>query len=277
MGQKVSITSQHPNTTRNAIRAILTTETYQAVLVDTPGIHKPKSALGEQLNATATESAASVDIVIFCIAADERVGKGDRFVARSISQMSGVKRFCLLTKIDRVNKDRVLTGLTEAAKLASDEGFSWDEIVPLSAMKGEQLWILKGLIERDLPEGPAYYPAETLVDLQVRDQISELIRESTIAGTLQELPHSIAVSVNEIEERGEGLTAIDATIFVERDSQKGIIVGRAGSNIKAIGSSVRPAIETLLGKKVFLSLNVSVESNWQRDPKALRKFGIVRD
>jgi len=277
VGKKVTITSHHPNTTRNAIRAILNTDSYQAVLVDTPGIHKPVTTLGTQLNSIAKESTDSVDIVIFTIAANEKVGKGDNFVVRSIAESSSAKRFCVVTKIDTVSKDRILTALAEAAKLANDHGFTWDEIIPVSAIKGEQVWILSDLIERSLPEGPAYYPAETLVDLELGEQIGELIREATIAGTLQELPHSIAVLVNEITERSEELTAIDATIFVERESQKGIIVGHAGSNIKAIGSAVRPAIEALVGKKIFLGLNVSVASNWQRDSKALRKLGIVKE
>lgn len=277
VGKKVSITSHHPNTTRNAIRAILTTSSYQAVLVDTPGIHKPQTVLGSQLNSIAAESTDSVDIIIFTIAANEKVGKGDNFVVRSIAKSTTARRFCVVTKIDTVSKDRILTALAEAAKLANDHGFSWDEIVPVSAIKGEQVWILTDLLERNLPEGPAYYPEDALVDLELSERLAELIREATIAGTLQELPHSVAVVVNEMTERNDGLTAIDATIFVERESQKGIIVGRGGANIKEIGTAVRPAIEAILGKKVFLGLNVSVASNWQRDPKALRKFGIARD
>lgn len=277
VGKKVTITSQHPNTTRNAIRAILTTDSYQAVLVDTPGIHKPKTSLGTELNAIAKESTESVDIVIFTIPADEKVGKGDNFIARSIADLTSSKRFCVVTKIDTVGKDRVLESLAAAARLATENGFTWDEIVPVSAIKGEQLWIISDLIERYLPEGPAYYPNETLVDLDLYARISEAIREATIVGTIEELPHSIAVVVNEIEERNAGLLAIDATIFVERDSQKGIIVGKSGSNIKKIGTVARPAIEAIVGKKVYLSLTVSVAAKWQRDPKALRRFGILRD
>ena len=277
VGKKVTITSQHPNTTRNAIRAILTTERFQAVLVDTPGIHKPKTSLGSELNAIAKESTDSVDVVIFTIAADEKVGKGDNFIARSIADMRESKRFCVVTKIDTVGKDRVLQSLAEAAKLATENGFSWDEIIPISAIKGEQLWIIHDLIEKYLPEGPAYYPSETLVDLEVEARVAEAIREATIVGTLEELPHSIAVIVNEMQERSDDLLAIDATIFVERDSQKGIIVGKAGSNIKKIGTVARPAIEAIVGKRVYLSLTVSIAPKWQRDPKALRKFGIIRD
>jgi GTP-binding protein Era len=277
LGKKVTITSQHPNTTRNAIRAILSNEDFQAVLVDTPGIHKPKTSLGSELNAIAKESVEAVDIVIFTIPADERAGKGDNFIARSIAPLSSSKRFCLVTKIDRVSKDRVLSALTEAARLASDNGFQWDEIVPVSALKNEQLWIVSDLLKKYLPQGPAYYPSETLVDLDIEQRISEAIREATIVGTLEELPHSIAVVVNEIEERSDQLVAIDATIYVERDSQKGIIVGKAGTNIKKIGTVARPAIEAILGKRVYLTLTVSVASRWQQDPKALRRFGIIRD
>lgn len=277
LGKKVTITSQHPNTTRNAIRAILTTDSCQAILVDTPGIHKPKTSLGTELNAIAKESTESVDIVIFTLPADEKIGKGDNFIARSISDLRSSKRFCIVTKIDTVGKDRVLQALTDAARLATENGFTWDEIIPISAIKGEQLWIVQDLIEKYLPEGPAYYPSETLVDLDVETRIAEAIREATIIGTIEELPHSIAVIVNEIEDRSEDLVAIDATIFVERDSQKGIIVGKAGSNIKKVGSIARPTIESILGKRVYLSLTVSVASKWQRDPKALRRFGIVRD
>lgn len=277
VGKKVTITSQHPNTTRNAIRAILSTEEYQAVLVDTPGIHKPKTSLGAELNAIAKESTEAVDIVIFTLPADERVGKGDNFIARSIAELNSSKRFALVTKIDSVSKDRVLTALSEAAKLATDNGFTWDEIVPISALKNEQLWIVQDLIKKYLPEGPAYYPSETLVDLDLEKQISEAIREATIVGTLEELPHSIAVTVNEMEERSDRLLAIDATIYVERESQKGIIVGKAGTNIKRIGTVARPAIEAIVGKKVYLALTVSVAPKWQQDPRALRRFGIIRD
>ncbi len=277
LGKKVTITSQHPNTTRNAIRAILTDDDFQAVLVDTPGIHKPKTSLGSELNAIAKDSVEAVDIVIFTVPADEKAGKGDTFIARSIAPLTNSKRFCLVTKIDRVGKDRVLSALSDAASLASENGFQWDEIVPVSALKNEQLWIVTDLLKKYLPEGPAYYPSETLVDLDIEQRISEAIREATIVGTLEELPHSIAVVVNEIEERSDQLTAIDATIYVERDSQKGIIVGKAGSNIKKIGTVARPAVEAILGKKVYLTLTVSVASRWQQDPKALRRFGIIRD
>lgn len=277
LGKKVTITSQHPNTTRNAIRAILTTDRFQAVLVDTPGIHKPKTSLGTELNAIARESTDSVDIVIFTLPADEKVGKGDNFITRSIADLKGSKKFCVVTKIDTVGKDRVLQSLASAARLATDNGFTWDEIIPISAMRGEQLWIIQDLLEKNLPEGPAYYPTETLVDLDLETRISEAIREATIVGTIEELPHSIAVIVNEIEERDEDLVAIDATIFVERDSQKGIIVGKAGANIKKVGTIARPVIEAIMGKRVYLSLTVSVASKWQRDPKALRRFGIIRD
>lgn len=278
LGQKVTITSHHPNTTRNAIRAILTTEKFQAILVDTPGIHKPEGVLGTELNAIASDSTQSVDIVIFCLPANEKVGKGDNFITRSITSLSGAKRFCVVTKIDTTSKDQVLTALTQASQLAIDNQFTWDEIIPLSAIKGEQLWILNDLFEKYLPEGPHYYPEDAIVDMEIEDRISELIREATILGTLQELPHSIAVSINEISESDEKkVIAVDATIYVERDSQKGIIIGKAGSNIKKIGSVVRPALEQILGKKVFLTLQVSIASNWQKDPKALRKFGIVRD
>lgn len=277
VGKKVTITSQHPNTTRNAIRAILSTEDYQAVLVDTPGIHKPKTSLGNELNAIAKESTEAVDIVIFTLPADEKVGKGDNFIARSIAELKSSKRFALVTKIDTVSKDRVLTALSDAAKLANENGFTWDEIVPISAIKNEQLWIVQDLIKKYLPEGPAYYPSETLVDLDLEQRISEAIREATIVGTLEELPHSIAVIVNEMEERSDRLLAIDATIYVERESQKGIIVGKAGANIKRIGTVARPAIESIVGKKVYLGLNVSVAPKWQQDPRALRRFGIIRD
>ena len=276
VGKKVTITSQHPNTTRNAIRAILSTEDYQAVLVDTPGIHKPKTSLGTELNAIARESTEAVDIVIFTIAADEKVGKGDNFIARSIAHLGTSKRFALVTKIDTVSKDRVLTALSEVSTLAAENGFAWDEIVPISALKNEQLWIVQDLIKKYLPEGPAYYPTETLVDLDLEQRISEAIREATIVGTLEELPHSVAVMVNEMGDRSDQLLAIDATIYVERESQKGIIVGKSGSNIKRIGTVARPAIEAIVGKKVYLSLTVSVAPKWQQDPRALRRFGIVR-
>ena len=277
VGKKVAITSQHPNTTRKAIRGIVTRPEFQLIFVDTPGLHKPKTMLGGALNDVVSESIDSVDIIVQCIPATDPVGSGDGHIATMIAAQKSALKICVVTMVDRVNKKRVPEQLIAASNLAKRAGFEWDEIVPLSAVTGEQIELLIELLANRAAEGPAFYPEEMSSDQELEDEIAELIREATISNLLQEVPHSIAVVVDEISEREESkLLDIHASLIVERDSQKGIIIGNKGVNLKEIGTKARREIELKLGRKVFLSLHVKVLPNWQRDTKALSKLGFIQ-
>ena len=281
VGAKVAITSQHPNTTRSAIRAIITRPHYQLVIVDTPGLHKPKTVLGERLNDVAHESMDSVDIVALCIPANETIGPGDEFIAHEIARHRSSKKFLFITKTDSVEKSAVLAHLSQASELASRAGFTWDEVVPLSAHTFDQISTVINLFHQHSPEGPAFFPADMSSDQSREMLISEYIREAAIADVFQEVPHSIAVIVDEITEREKRKSSdtsffdIHATIHVERDSQKAIIIGEKAARLKKVGINARSEIEKLLNAKVFLGLHVRVTPDWQRDPKALRRLGFI--
>ncbi|MEY3431029.1 MAG: hypothetical protein RLZZ79_262 [Actinomycetota bacterium] len=277
VGKKVAITSQHPNTTRKAIRGIVTRPEFQLIFVDTPGLHKPKTMLGGALNDVVSESIDSVDIIVQCIPATDPVGSGDGHIAAMIAAQKSALKICVVTMVDRVEKKRVPEQLIAASDLAKRAGFEWDEIVPLSAITGEQVELLIELLANRAAEGPAFYPEEMSSDQELEDEIAELIREATISNLLQEVPHSIAVVIDEMSEREEGkLLDIHASLIVERDSQKGIIIGNKGANLKEIGTKARREIELKLDRKVFLSLHVKVLPNWQRDAKALSKLGFIQ-
>ena len=277
VGKKVAITSQHPNTTRKAIRGIVTRPEFQLIFVDTPGLHKPKTMLGGALNDVVSESIDSVDFIVTCIPATDPVGTGDGHIAAMIAAHKSALKICVVTMVDRVEKKRVPEQLIAASDLAKRAGFEWDEIVPLSAITGEQVELLIELLANRAAEGPAFYPEEMSSDQELEDEIAELIREATISNLLQEVPHSIAVVVDEMSEREEGkLLDIHASLIVERDSQKGIIIGNKGANLKEIGTKARREIELKLDRKVFLSLHVKVLPNWQRDAKALSKLGFIQ-
>ena len=272
VGQKVAITSHHPNTTRHAIRGIVNGPDYQAVLVDTPGLHKPRTLLGTRLNAVVNESLSDVDLVIVTLPANEELGTGDQFILDLLKD-SKAKKFAVLTKIDTLGnaKDQLPARLMEISALAN-----WDEIIPVSAVKELQIETLKALFAKYLPEGPSYYPIEQRSDQSNEKLICELIRESAIQVVRQELPHSIAVTIDEIAKReGRELTDIHATIHVERDSQRGILLGHKGQVLKEIGTKARQEIEKLLGAKCFLSLHIKVTKEWQRDAKALERLGFT--
>ena len=283
VGSKVAITSRHPNTTRTAIRGIITRKDLQLVLVDTPGVHKPKTALGQRLNDVAQESMESVDIVALCIPANEEIRSGDQFIAQEIARHRNAKKFLLLTKIDAVDKNSVLTKLSLVNDLAVSAGFSWDEIVPLAAKKGEQIPTLLELFAKYAPESPAFFPDDMASDQSTEMLLSEYIREAAIADVFHEVPHSIAVVIDELSEREKRKPTdrpffdIHATIHVERDSQKAIIIGEKGERLKKVGMAARAEIEKLMQGKVFLGLHIRVTPDWQRDPKALRRFGLITE
>ena len=270
VGKKIAITSHHPNTTRHAIRGIVNRPDFQAVLVDTPGLHKPRTLLGNRLNEVVEENLSEVDLIIMTLPANEDFGAGDRRILELI-QKSRAKKIAILTKIDTVSKERVPERLLEISNI-----FDWDEIVPLSALKMIQVELLNGLFAKYLPEGPMLYPQDQISDQSRESLICELIREAAIKGVREELPHSIAVTLEEIEKReGRELWDVHATIHVERDSQRGILLGHKGQILKEIGTAARKDIEQLLETKCFLDLHIKVSKDWQRDPKLLEKLGFT--
>jgi GTP-binding protein Era len=276
VGSKIAITSPHPNTTRHAIRGIVNGDNFQAVLVDTPGVHKPKTLLGQRLNAVVNESLDSVDVIMMCLPADEKSGAGDHFIAAEIAKYPKAKKFALVTKTDLVAKKSIAEKLLETTTLA--EGFEWDEIIPVSAKIWDQVDLVNSLIEDNLPVGPAMYPTDVKSDQDIEQLICELIREAAMRDAREELPHSIVVTIDEMSEREPNGTRpfydIHASIHVERDSQTGIILGHQGERIKDIGMRARKDIERELGARIFLGLHVKVSKEWQRDPKLLEKLGF---
>jgi GTPase len=277
VGSKIAITSPHPNTTRHAIRGIINGSDFQAVLVDTPGIHKPKTLLGHRLNAVVGESLDSVDIILMCLPADETSGAGDVFLAQEIAKHPRAKKFALVTKTDLASKKNVAARLLGINELAV--GFSWNEIVPISAAIHDQIDLLATLISKNLAPGPAFYPTDMKSDQGVEQLICELIREAALRDAREELPHSIMVTIDEMAEREEKGSRpfydIHATIHVERDSQTGILLGHQGQRLKDIGMRARAYIERELGARIFLGLHVKVSKEWQRDPKLLERLGFA--
>ena len=276
VGSKIAITSHHPNTTRSAIRGIVHGQDFQAVLVDTPGVHKPKTLLGQRLNALVDQSMDSVDIVILCIPADESSGAGDIFIAAEIAKHPRAKKFAVVTKTDLLSKEKLALRLVGIMDLA--QGFVWDEIIPVSAAIHSQIDLLNELIGKNLPTGPAYYPAGTTSDQAIEQLICEFIREAALQDVREELPHSIMVTIDEFGEREEKGSRpfydIHATIHVERDTQRAILLGHQGARLKEIGIRARADIERALVAKIFLGLHIKVSKEWQRDPKLLERLGF---
>jgi len=278
VGKKISITSHHPNTTRLAIKGILTEKDYQLIFIDTPGLHKAKTSLGTTLNQVVHSSIKDVDIVIQCLPAIESIGSGDLYIARQISAQSSMKRICVITMVEMVNKQDLAKQLISAQDLANKAGFSWDEIVPVSAFTDEQIQLLIDLLVKHAENGPVFYPSDMLSDQDKLISVAELIRESAISNLREEVPHSVAVEVDDLQERPDGkLVDIHASIIVERDSQKAILIGKRGSNLKEIGTNARNEIEKILCRKVYLALHVKVIENWQKDSKALQKLGFIQN
>jgi len=266
VGSKVAITSSKPQTTRRAIRGIRTEQSGQLIVVDTPGFHKPKTLLGKRLNSVVEETLTEVDVICFCTPANEALGPGDQMIVDEISKFKRTKKIAIVTKQELASKEQVARHLLQVSQLTE-----WDEIIPVSAVTGEQIERLIELLISHLPEGPALYPADAIDEQSVEDITCELIREAALEKLREELPHSLAVTVDEISEDGK---KIFASLWVERDSQKGILIGKGGQQLKAIGSDARREIEERLGEKIFLSLQVKVASNWQQDPKKLGKLGF---
>ncbi len=273
-GTKVAITSSRPQTTRHAIRGIVHRPDAQLVLVDTPGLHKPRTLLGSRLNDIVRETYASVDVICFCVTADDKIGPGDRFIAAELAQVT-TPVVAVVTKTDKVrSKQAVGEQLLAVSKLAD-----WAEVVPVSAVSDFQVGLLADLLVARLPAGPALYPEGDLTDEPEQVLIGEFIREAALEGVRDELPHSIAVTVDEMnlrEDRPDDKPLLDvfATLYVERDSQKAIVLGTGGARLKGVGTTARHQIESLLGMRVFLNLHVSVAKDWQKDPKQLRKLGF---
>jgi GTPase len=272
VGSKIAIMSDRPQTTRHAVRGIVHRSDAQLVVVDTPGFHRPRTLLGERLNDIVRTTLAEVDVIGFCIPADERVGPGDRFIAAELQRIAAkTPVIAVVTKTDVVGRDVVAARLVEASELGE-----WAEVVPTSAVDGNQVDLLADLLIAQLPEGRPLYPDGDLTDEPEQVMAAELIREAALAGAREELPHSIAVVVEEMRRREnrDDLVDIEAVMFVERESQKGIVIGAGGSRLREIGTTARGQIEALLGTKVYLDLRVKVAKDWQRDPKQLRRLGF---
>lgn len=273
VGKKIVITSKHPNTTRNPIRGIITRSSYQIIVVDTPGVHKPKTLLGARLNEMVAENIDGVDAAVLCIPANESIGAGDEFV---INQISKYPIIIALTKIDLVSKEEIIGKLAEIDGLFKKLNIKYEEVIPISAKNNDMVETLELEISKRLLESPQLYPAEMDTDQASELIISEFIREAAIAGTFQEVPHSIVVTVENFAKReNKDLIDINATIHVERDSQKPMLIGKQGSKLKEIGTTARTQIENYLGMKIYLSLHVKVSKDWQKDPKALAKLGFI--
>lgn len=273
VGQKVAITSNRPQTTRHTIRGIVHREDFQIILVDTPGLHRPRTLLGQRLNDLVKDTYSEVDVIGLCIPADERIGPGDRWIYQQIRAVAPkTTLIAVVTKIDKVPKDRVAEQLMAVSELLGPDA----DIVPVSATAGEQLDVLTDVLVSKLPPGPAYYPDGELTDEPEEVLMAELIREAALEGVRDELPHSLAVVIEEVEEREgrDDLIDVHAILYVERDSQKGIVIGKGGARLREVGTAARTQIEKLLGTKVYLDLRVKIAKNWQRDPKQLGRLGF---
>ena len=279
VGSKVAITSDRPQTTRHAVRGIVNRDDAQLILVDTPGVHKPRTLLGQRLNDVVRETWADVDVIAFCVPADEKPGPGDRFILQEFSQATRIPKIAVVTKIDKISPSALMEQLVAVQELGAQAGIQWQEIIPVSAVKGEQVELLTDLLVALLPEGPKLFPDETATDETQFVMVAELIREAALEGVRDELPHSIAVVVEEITPREDRpvdrpMMDITAFIYIERDSQKAIVIGKGGQRLKDVGTAARREIEALIGMPVHLDLRVKVAKDWQRDPKQLRKLGF---
>ncbi|HUH72717.1 MAG TPA: GTPase Era [Mycobacterium sp.] len=276
VGTKVAITSTRPQTTRHTIRGIVHRENFQIILVDTPGLHRPRTLLGKRLNDLVRDTYAEVDVIGLCIPADEAIGPGDRWIVDQIRSVAPATTLVVIvTKIDKVPKDRVAAQLVAVSELLKNLANS-AEIVPVSAVTGEQVDVLIEVLAAALPAGPAYYPDGELTDEPEEILMAELIREAALEGVRDELPHSLAVVIDEVNPREgrDDLIDVHAVLYVERSSQKGIIIGKGGARLREVGTAARGQIEKLLATKIYLDLRVKVAKNWQSDPKKLGRLGF---
>ncbi len=270
VGEKIAITSAKPQTTRRAIRGIVHRDHGQIIVVDTPGLHRPRTLLGKRLNDLVDTTLSGVDVIGFCIPANEKIGPGDNFINEQLGEFRRAKLVAVVTKCELVSKTALADQLQAVSELRE-----WADIVPVSALGDDQLEVLTDVLIGLLPTGPALYPSDAVTDETIESRICELIREAALEGVHDELPHSLAVTIDEMNQReGKNMVDIHANVWVERDSQKGIIVGRGGDRIKDVGSKSRIEIEKLIGQKVFLNIRVKVAPDWQRDPKQLGRLGF---
>jgi GTP-binding protein Era len=277
IGSKIAITSSRPQTTRHAIRGILHRPDAQLVVIDTPGLHKPRTLLGARLNDVVRETWAEVDVIGFCVPADVPVGRGDEFIVNELKTVAGrTPVLGVVTKTDLAPPEQIAERLTQLAGLMAEKGMQSAEIVPCSAVDGFQVQTLADLLVARLPEGPPLYPDGELTDEPEETLVAELIREAALEGVRDELPHSIAVTIDEMvpREGRDDLLDVHAVIHVERASQKGIVIGKGGERLRQVGTDSRRQIEALLGTRVFLDLHVKITKDWQRDPRQLRKLGF---
>jgi GTP-binding protein Era len=275
VGEKVAITSSKPQTTRNAIRGVVHTPGGQLIIVDTPGMHRPRTLLGERLNSVVQATLGDVDVIGFCVPANEKIGPGDRYINEQLDAFPRAKKVAIVTKIDATSRTAVAQQL-----LAINELRDWDAVIPVSAYLNAsdnriQLDVLLTELVSLLPVGPALYGDDAITDETLEHRVAELIREAALEGVSDELPHSLAVTIDDMVERDDDqLLSVYANLWVERDSQKGIIIGHKGERLQEVGVRARAAIEPLVGKQVFLSMRVKVAKEWQRDPKQLGRLGF---
>jgi GTP-binding protein Era len=271
VGAKVAITSNRPQTTRRVIRGIVHRPDAQLVIVDTPGLHRPRTLLGERLDSLVRGTLTEVDVIGFCVPAGEAVGPGDKYLAKELAALAGTPVVAIVTKTDEVSQERVASQLLAVSELGE-----WADVVPVSAVAGFQLDVLKDVLISHLPEGPALYPDGELTDEPEQIMVAELIREAALEGVRDELPHSIAVVVEEMGPRPDQPDLIDvhAELYVERPSQKAIVIGTRGARLKEVGTQARQQIEALLGSRIYLDLHVRIAKDWQRNPKYLRRLGF---
>ncbi len=267
VGEKVAITSSKPQTTRRAIRGVVHAEGGQLIIVDTPGMHRPRTLLGERLNTIVHDTLGEVDVIGLCVPANEKIGPGDKYINEQLDAFPRAKKVAIVTKIDASSRPGVAEQLQAVSELRD-----WDAIIPISSFDKVQLDILTTEL---VPLSEALYPADAVTDESRESRISELIREAVLEGVQDELPHSIAVTIDDMIERDDrALLEIYANLFVERDSQKGIIIGHQGQRLQEVGARARAEIEKLVGQQVFLSLRVKVAKEWQRDAKQLGRLGF---
>ncbi|MBG9454140.1 GTPase Era [Lysinibacillus sphaericus] len=273
IGQKIAIMSDKPQTTRNKVQGVLTSNDSQMIFIDTPGIHKPKHKLGDFMLKVSKNTLREVDVIMFMVNAEQKLGKGDEFILEMLAG-NPTPVFLVINKIDQIHPDELI-GIIESYK----DRYDFAEIVPISALQGNNVEDLLTTITKYLPEGPQYYPADQVTDHPERFIISELIREKVLHLTREEIPHSIAVVIDKIrrDEENEDKIRVAATIIVERDSQKGIVIGKRGALLKEVGIRARKDIEMLLGSKVYLELWVKVQKDWRNKSTHLRDFGFRDD
>lgn len=273
VGQKIAITSERPQTTRHTIRGIISRDDAQIIIVDTPGIHRPRTLLGQRLNDLVQDTYAGVDLIGLCVSADQPVGPGDRYILDEVRKIAPETPVMgIVTKIDKVPSDQLIPQLVKLADLLGEDA----PLVPVSAQSGEQLELLTDVIVEQLPTGPKFYPDEEITDDDTEKFLAELVREAILEEVRDELPHSVACVIEEIypDPEDDERTVVHAVIYVERESQKGIVIGKKGARLRKVGQRARQGMQRVLGTRVYLDIFVKVMKDWQTDPKMLEKLGF---